>query len=424
MNLKLTKKEKSWILYDVGNSAFILLVSTIIPIYFNSLAESGGLSSVEYLAYWGYAASAATLIVALLGPVLGTLADTKGFKKPLFLLSLLVGLIACVSMGLAKQWLAFLVIFLIAKIGYSGSIIFYDSMLSDVTTEDRMDHVSSQGYAWGYVGSCIPFAVCLLLVLGSGSIGISMTVAMALSFVITALWWLGMTVPLLRNYQQKYYVEPQKHAVAESFRRIGRTFKNIRNEKRIFVFLLAFFFYIDGVYTFIDMATAYGSALGLDSTGLLLALLVTQLVAFPCCIIFGRLSAKYPGDILITICIAAYLGITVFAMFLTTQLQFWILAVLVGMFQGGIQALSRSYFTKIIPAEQSGEYFGFLDICGKGASFVGTAIVSIVSQLTGDISKGVGMIALLFLIGIILFRYSVKLNENVLAAADSGKKNF
>ena len=424
MNLKLTKKEKSWILYDVGNSAFILLVSTIIPIYFNSLAESGGLSSVEYLAYWGYAASAATLIVALLGPVLGTLADTKGFKKPLFLLSLLVGLIACVSMGLAKQWLAFLVIFLIAKIGYSGSIIFYDSMLSDVTTEDRMDHVSSQGYAWGYIGSCIPFAVCLLLVLGSGSIGISMTVAMALSFVITALWWLGMTVPLLRNYQQKYYVEPQKHAVAESFRRIGRTFKNIRNEKRIFVFLLAFFFYIDGVYTFIDMATAYGSALGLGSTGLLLALLVTQLVAFPCCIIFGRLSAKYPGDILITICIAAYLGITVFAMSLTTQLQFWILAVLVGMFQGGIQALSRSYFTKIIPAEQSGEYFGFLDICGKGASFVGTAIVSIVSQLTGDISKGVGMIALLFLIGIILFRYSVKLNENVLAAADSGKKNF
>lgn len=424
MNLKLTKKEKSWILYDVGNSAFILLVSTIIPIYFNSLAESGGLSSVEYLAYWGYAASAATLIVALLGPVLGTLADTKGFKKPLFLLSLLVGLIACVSMGLAKQWLAFLVIFLIAKIGYSGSIIFYDSMLSDVTTEDRMDHVSSQGYAWGYIGSCIPFAVCLLLVLGSGSIGISMTVAMALSFVITALWWLGMTVPLLRNYQQKYYVEPKKHAVAESFRRIGRTFKNIRNEKRIFVFLLAFFFYIDGVYTFIDMATAYGSALGLGSTGLLLALLVTQLVAFPCCIIVGRLSAKYPGDILITICIAAYLGITVFAMFLTTQLQFWILAVLVGMFQGGIQALSRSYFTKIIPAEQSGEYFGFLDICGKGASFVGTAIVSIVSQLTGDISKGVGMIALLFLIGIILFRYSVKLNENVLAAADSGKKNF
>lgn len=175
--------------------------------------------------------------------------------------------------------------------------------------------------------------------------------------------------------------------------------------------MLAFFFYIDGVYTIIDMATAYGAALGLDSTGLLLALLVTQLVAFPCCIIFGRLAQKYSAATLITICIAAYLGIAVFAMFLATQTQFWILAVLVGMFQGGIQALSRSYFTKIIPAEQSGEYFGLLDICGKGAAFMGTAIVSIVSQITGDINKGVGMIAILFIIGFILFRYSVKLNS-------------
>lgn len=421
---KLTKKELSWVLYDVGNSAFTLLVATILPIYFNALAEKDGVSSAQYLAWWGYAASISTLLVAFIGPVFGAFSDQKGMKKPVFVTAVLIGVISCAALALPGSWVIFLVVFIIAKTGYAASLVFYDSMLTDVTTPERMDSVSSKGYAWGYIGSCIPFAVCLLLVLGSGSIGISMTVAMALSFVITALWWLGMTVPLLRNYQQKYYVEPQKHAVAESFRRIGRTFKNIRNEKRIFVFLLAFFFYIDGVYTFIDMATAYGSALGLGSTGLLLALLVTQLVAFPCCIIFGRLSAKYPGDILITICIAAYLGITVFAMFLTTQLQFWILAVLVGMFQGGIQALSRSYFTKIIPAEQSGEYFGFLDICGKGASFVGTAIVSIVSQLTGDISKGVGMIALLFLIGIILFRYSVKLNENVLAAADSGKKNF
>lgn len=421
MNLKLTKSERHWVLYDVGNSAFTLLIATIIPIYFNYLAENGGLTSVEYLAYWGYAASAATLIVALLGPVLGTLADTKGFKKPIFALSLFVGAAACICMGFAKQWLAFLVIFLIAKIGYSGSLIFYDSMLSDVTTEERMDHVSSQGYAWGYIGSCIPFVVCLLVVLGSGTIGISMETAMAISFVIVAAWWVLMTVPLFKTYRQKYYVEKKPHAVAESFRRIGRAFGNIRKEKRIFMFLLAFFFYIDGVYTIIDMATAYGSALGLDSTGLLLALLVTQIVAFPCCIIFGRLANKYAADILITVCIFAYMGIAVFAMFLTTQTQFWFMAVLVGMFQGGVQALSRSYFTRIIPAEQSGEYFGFLDICGKGASFVGTTIVSLVSQITGDISKGVGMIAVLFLIGIILFRYAVKLNADVIAGRSGGK---
>ena len=393
-----------------------MLIATIIPIYFNYLAESGGLSSVEYLAYWGYAASAATLAVALLGPVLGTLADTKGFKKPIFTLSLLLGAVCCVSMGLAKQWLGFLVIFLIAKIGYSGSLIFYDSMLSDVTTKDRMDHVSSQGYAWGYIGSCIPFVICLMVVLGSDKIGITMDTAMTISFIIVAAWWILMTIPLLKTYQQKHYVEKSPHAIAESFRRIGSTFKNIRKEKRIFMFLLAFFFYIDGVYTIIDMATAYGSALGLDSTGLLLALLMTQIVAFPCCIIFGRLAGRYSGDILITVSILAYFGIAVFAMFLTSQTQFWIMAGLVGIFQGGIQALSRSYFTKIIPTKQSGEYFGFLDICGKGASFVGTAIVSLVSQLTGDINKGVGMIALLFAIGIILFRYSVKLNADVIAS--------
>ena len=410
MKFKLTPLEKHWILYDVGNSAFIMLVTTIMPIYFNYLAGNAGLSSVDYLAYWGYAASVATLAIVLLGPVFGTLADTKGFKKPVFSVFLIIGALGCISLGLAKQWLIFLIIFIIAKIGYSGSLIFYDSMLSDITSEERMDHVSSQGYAWGYIGSCIPFVICLIIVLKADSIGISMGIAMALAFLITALWWLGMSVPLLRNYQQKFYVKRQPHAVRESFRRIGKTFRSIRSQKRIFIFFIAFFFYIDGVYTIIDMATAYGSALGLDSTGLLLALLVTQIVAFPVCIIFGRLAQKYSASALITVCIIAYTGIIVYAMFLTTQTQFWILAVLVGMFQGGIQALSRSYFTKIIPPEQSGEYFGLLDICGKGASFVGTTIVSAVSQLTGDVSKGVSMISLLFIAGLILFRYAVKLN--------------
>lgn len=412
MNLKMTKSERNWVLYDVGNSAFTMLIATIMPIYFNYLAESAGLSSVEYLAYWGYAASLATLAVAVLGPVFGTLADTKGYKKPVFLASLAVGSIGCISLGLARQWLVFLIIYAIAKIGYSGSLIFYDSMLSDVTTEERMDHVSSSGYAWGYIGSCIPFVACLVIVLNSDKLGISMVTAMAIAFTITALWWLIMTVPLLKTYRQIYYVEKKPKAFRESFLRIGRTLKNMKHEKQIFMFLLAYFFYIDGVYTIIDMATAYGAALGLDSTGLLLALLVTQLVAFPCCIIFGRLAGKYAASSLITVCIAAYLGIAIFAMFLATQTQFWILAVLVGMFQGGIQALSRSYFTKIIPSEQSGEYFGLLDICGKGAAFIGTALVSLVSQLTGDINKGVGMIAILFVIGFFLFRYSLKLNPD------------
>lgn len=405
--MKLTKEEKNWILYDVGNSAFTLLIATIMPLYFNYLAEQAGLSSVDYLAYWGYAASVATLFVVFIGPVFGTLADTKGFKKPVFSVALAVGVAACVLMGFAKQWLVFLVIYVIAKTGYSASLIFYDSMLADVTTADRMDQVSSQGYAWGYIGSCVPFVVCLMIVLGAGKLGISMELAMGISFFVTAAWWVLMTVPMLKTYRQKNYVERKPHAFRESFARIGKTFLNVRKEKKIFLFLLAFFFYIDGVYTIIDMATAYGSALGLDSTGLLLALLVTQIVAFPCAILFGRLARRFRTEHLITVCVVAYVGIALFACVLRTQTQFWILAIFVGMFQGGIQALSRSYYAKIIPAEQSGEYFGLLDICGKGASFIGTAIVSVVSQLTGDINKGVAMIVVLFVVGVVLFRIAV-----------------
>lgn len=418
MKMRLNGKEKRWIMYDVGNSAFTLLVSTIIPIYFNYLAGKAGLSDVDYLAYWGYAASICTIIVAILGPVCGTIADTKGFKKPLFMASILIGTIGCSLLGLMVQWMAFLVVFVVAKIGFSSSLIFYDSMLMDVTDDKRMDYVSSQGFAWGYIGSCVPFVACLVLVLGSGKLGISMEVAMGIAFVIVALWWLGMSVPLLKRYEQKYYVGKQPHAIAQSFKRLGSTFKNIKKEKQVFMFLLAFFFYIDGVYTIIDMASAYGSALGLNSTGLLLALLVTQIVAFPCAIIFGNLSYKVSTEKLITVCILAYLGIAVFAIFLKTQLQFWILAILVGMFQGGIQALSRSYFTKIIPEEHSGEYFGLMDICGKGASFVGTTIVSVVSQLTGNISIGVGMIAILFCVGIVIFFKVVSMTKSYEKPAD------
>ena len=404
----LTGLERAWILYDVGNSAFVLLVATLIPIFFNALAEEGGLSSVDYLAYWGYAASAVTIITAVLSPILGTLADTRGFKKPIFILCLVVGVAGCCAMGLAKTWLPFLLIFVFAKVGFSGSLVFYDSMLSDVTTPDRMDVVSSRGYAWGYIGSCVPFVVCLALVLGSGAIGLSQMTALNITLFITAAWWLAMTLPLLKTYRQLHYVEVEKHAIRQSFARIGHTLRHLHEDKQVFWFLLAFFCYIDGVYTIIDMATAYGTALGLDTTGLLLALLLTQIVAFPSALIFGRLSAKYPSTTLIPVCIAAYAGIALFAFFLTQQWQFWVLAFVVGMFQGGVQALSRSHFAKIIPPEKSGEYFGLFDICGKGASFLGTMIVSVGSQLTGSANVGVGSLIVLFIVGFVLFRVSCK----------------
>lgn len=410
MKFKLTSLEKKWVLYDVGNSAFTLMVSTIFPIYFNSLAESAGISDVNYLAYWGYATSICTLIVAILGPTLGAIADTKNFKKIIFSAAMAVGVFGCIVLGFLSSWLWFLVIFVLAKTGYSASLVFYDAMLTDVTEPERMDSVSSHGYAWGYIGSCIPFVISLVIVLGGGNIGLSTQTSMILAFIITAVWWLCSSIPLLRSYRQKYFSDAGEHVVRNSFRRLGRTFIELTKQKHIFVFLLAFFFYIDGVYTVIDMATAYGQALGLDSTGLLLALLVTQIVAFPCVLIFSRLVKKVRPETIITICIAAYFCIAVYAYWLDTQFDFWLLAVLVGMFQGTIQALSRSYFAKIIPAEKSGEFFGIYDICGKGASVIGTALVSALSQVTGSINIGVSALSVMFLIGLVLFRFSAKLN--------------
>lgn len=406
---KLTKLEKYWILYDVGNSTFILLVATIVPIYFNYLASLAKISEVDYLAYWGYASSFTTLIVAIIGPVLGSIVDTKGYKKPIFTISMIIGVMGLAYFSVPKSWIIFLSVFVIAKIGYNASLIFYDSMLLDITDDKRMDYVSSQGYAWGYIGSCVPFVVSLVFVLFYEKMGIPFNSAMTIAFLINALWWLGMTLPLLKNYKQVNFVEKQEHPIRDSFKRLGHTLSTLNEDKKVFFYLISFFFYIDGVYTIIEMATAYGSALGLNTNGLLIALLVTQIVAFPFALIFGRLSKKYPTDKLIKVCIIAYTGIALFAIQLDKQWEFWILAIFVGMFQGAIQALSRSYFAKIIPPNKSGEYFGLFDICGKGASFMGTTLVGLISQLTGHMNYGVAIISVMFVIGFYFFQKAAKL---------------
>ena len=420
---KLTKLEKSWILYDVGNSAFTLLVATLLPIYFNALATSAGLDENLYISYWGYAGAIATLIVAMIGPICGALSDRKGYKKPIFVLCVSLGVLGCMALGLATDWLVFLGIFVIAKVGFNSSLVFYDAMLPEVTTPERMDDVSTQGYAWGYIGSVIPFVLCLVLVLAGGSFGLDQGTAMVLAFLLTAVWWAVFTLPLTRQYKQTAYVERGAHPVRDAFRQILSTFRKAKEKKHIFVYLLAFFFFINGVYTIIDMATAYGTDLGLDTTELLLALLLTQIVAFPCAILFGKLSAKHDSAKLMKICIICYTGITLFAVFLVSQWQFWVLATLVGMFQGAIQALSRSYLGKIVSVEQSGEFYGLMDICGKGASIVGMTLVSFVNQITDGLEVtvfglrlqnsniAVGTLVILFVVGYVLFCKADKLNK-------------
>jgi UMF1 family MFS transporter len=406
--MKLTKLEKSWVLYDVGNSAFILMTSTVIPIYFKNIAQSAGVSLSDSTAYWGYAASLVTIIIALLGPILGSIGDHRGYKKRFFTAFMLLGVAGCLALAVPLYWVAFLIVFIVAKIGISGSFIFYDAMLPDISTDDRMDEVSSYGYAFGYIGSCIPFVVGLGLILTADMTGIGTQTATMIALVITGLWWLLITLPLLKKYKQVYYVQDTKHPVRESVARLFATIKDIRGNASVFSFLLAFFLYIDGVYTIIDMATSYGKDVGISDNNLLLALLVTQIIAFPFAIIFGRLSKRFSTTRLISVCIAGYFGITLFALQLDAAWEFWFLAVCVAIFQGAIQALSRSYFAKIVPKDKSNEYFGLLDIFGKGAAFMGTLLMGLASQLTGSSTYGVACLSVMLVLGFIVFRLHLK----------------
>lgn len=406
--MKYTKMERNWVMYDVGNSALVLLNTSVVPIYFNAI--NTGASSADLVTAWANAQTVASLAVALLMPILGSLADYAGNKVKFFLGFFLTGLVLCLAQAIPMSAMAFLVVYVLCTIGLNSSMTFYDAMLPDVTTDDRMDSVSSSGYAWGYVGSTIPFILCIALIFGGpGLLGLDTLTCTRITFIMTGLWWLAFTVPLLRTYQQRFGKEREHgaggvlHNIAKTFSGLIGTCKSIAHDRVLLVFMIAFFFYIDGVHTVISMATSYGAALGIDSTQLVLALLVTQFVAFPSAIAYGRLAGRFGTLRMIIVAVAAYVGIVLFAaFFLKSAVEFWILAVLVGMFQGGVQALSRSYFGKLIPKERANEYYGFFDIFGRYASVMGTLLVSIVTLLTADPSLGVLSIGILLVAGFVM----------------------
>ena len=403
--------EWSWIAYDIGNSAFTLMLSAILPIYFNGIGVAGGLTEPTAGAYWGYGTVIATLFVALLSPTLGAMSDVSGRKRPIFLFFAIAGVVGCAAMGIPMPWLAFLVVTVLTRVLYSASLVFYDAMLVDVTTPARTDIVSAKGYAFGYIGSCIPFLASIAVVLFSG---LEATLAMAVALLINAVWWLAFTLPLAKTYRQKHFLPRTRHAVRDNFRRLFSVFSkqsDVPNKKGILLFLAAFFLYIDGVYTIIEMATTFGTVLQFDNTQLILALLLTQIVAFPAAILMGRLAKKMRNDTLILVSIAAYTGVALFAVFMTAVWQFWVLACVVGLFQGGVQALSRSYFAKIIPPEQSGCLFGILDIFGKGASIIGTLLTSVVMDATNSANLAVIPIVCLFAAGLAVFAAAAKVNR-------------
>lgn len=402
---KFTLQEKSWIYYDWANSAYsAIITAAVLPVFFKSVAKGAGLESTLADTYWGYGTSIATLLVAILAPILGTIGDYRGMKMKFFRIFLIIGVASTAALTVTDQWLAILILYMITILGFSGANIFYDAFLVDVTTEERMDKVSTYGFALGYIGgSTIPFVIALGLILFGEKIGIPKVFATKLSFLITAVWWIVFSIPMLKNVKQVYCIEPQPRPVAASFKRLAETFRNIKQYNNIFIFLLAYFFYIDGVGTIIHMATVYGDSVGIDGNDMMIALLVIQIVAFPCAILFGRLAKKFGSHIMIMAGILIYIVICIMGYFMKSAVEFWIIALLVATSQGGIQALSRSYYGKMVPKDKANEFFGFYDIFGKFAAIIGPSLFATTGYLTGNSRYGVLSITLLFVIGGLIF---------------------
>ena len=385
-----TKQEISWMMYDWANSAHSVIVVTLLPIFFDSVAGYTA-DSVSSMSTWGYATSIAMAIVALAAPFLGVFGDIRGMRKRLFALFMGVGVVAVALLSFtplmdftsstaAAGRVAglILVLYIVSVIGFDASAIYYDAFLTDITTEDRMDRVSTMGYGLGYIGgSTIPLVIFLVMNL----VGIPMLTCLAVIFAVTAVWWLGFSLPLLKNCRQTSGKPYEKGDVGRSIRGVGATIREIIANKPMLVYILAYFFYIDGVHTVISMATTYGTNLGLDSTGMLLALLLVQVLGLPFCLLYMKLSAKFGARVMVGVGICVYMFICVFGFFMRSLWQFWLLAVLCATSQGGIQALSRSMYGKLIPDKQrSGEFFGFFDIFGKFSSIIGPTLVGIVSS--------------------------------------------
>jgi UMF1 family MFS transporter len=344
----------------------------------------------------------------VLSPILGTIADYKDKKKRFFIFFALLGILTTVGLALvppaSDQWQLLILFYVLSSIGFAGANIFYDAFLVDVTTDERMDKVSTMGFAFGYIASVIPFGISLMLVLW---MGMDQVIGYQAGFIVTALWWGLLTIPMSRDVQQKHYVAPEPKPVRNSFKRLLQTFKNIRQYKVVFIFLIAYFFYIDGVDTIIKMVVPYATSVldarAFDTFTLLGILLVIQLIAFPCAYLYGTLAKAYSSRTMIITGILTYIVSCVAAFFITSVWHIFVLGALIGSAQGGIQALSRSYFAKIIPKANANEFFGFYNIFGKFAAIMGPALMALTTTLTGNAQYSILAIIPLFIIGLTVF---------------------
>ena len=409
-----SKLERSWILYDVANSAYILTIITVLfPIYYQTIAAN--ISNRTQI--FAFVTAGIALTDAILAPIIGSLSDYKGNKKKFFKIFFTLGVLGGLFLAIPRlSPLVLIIVFIISSIGYNMSNVVYDAFLVDVTDESRMDEVSSAGYAWGYIGSMIPFAVAIipyaLVTLGFLNESFEQ-LSVSFAFVIAIVWWYVYSQPILKDVNQVYELEHEDKPIRRSYQRLFNTFKDIKQYKMIFIFMLAYLFYIDVVNTVIRLATTLGSDLGVGVTTLLGVVVLVQIVAFPSAIIYGKLASKYGGKIMIFWGIVVYaitIGITYFITAETTYLM-WVVGLLVGTAQGGIQSISRSYFAKMLPKEKSNEFFGFFSVFGKFSGIISPFLLGLVITSWGT-NLAVLVLYGPLLIGTILFLF-VNPKENL-----------
>ena len=382
------RAQRGWCLYDWANSAFATsVVSAILPVYFARTAGKS-MPAHEATALWGYASAAALALTAVLSPVVGALADQTQRRKPVLLVCMLLGVLG--TLGLAATppgaWPVLLLAFGLAFIAFATGNVLYDSLLPAVARADEMDRISARGFAWGYIGGGILLAVNLAMVTMPHAFGLADAgMATRAAFATVAAWWLAFSLPLFRDVPEpasEHAAVPAGQLLAAVFRQLGGTLRDLRAHPDLLRFLIAFWLYSDGIGTIIKMATIYGVEVGLGDKDLMGALLMVQILAAPASIAFGRLAAPLGPRGTVLVGIAGYTVISVFAFFLRSPWQFWTLAALVALFQGGTQALSRSMFASMVPRGKTGEMFGFYSVSEKLAGVAGPILFGVVTQLT------------------------------------------
>jgi MFS transporter, UMF1 family len=394
----------SWAFYDWANSAFATTVMAgFFPVFFQKF-WSVDVSPTDTTSRLGYGNAIAGAVIALLAPVLGAIADRGGRRKQFMFAWTLLGVLATGALYLVAQgqWFYALLLFVLGTIGFNGGVVFNDSLLLDVAQPKDFDRVSAFGYALGYLGGGLLFLVNVIMVQKPALFGLRDSAqAVQMSFVTVAVWWLLFTIPVMRGVREQ---EKGPHpgigtAIARGFRELGSTIAHVRQYKTLVMFLVAYWFYIDGVNTIIKMAVNYGTALGLDTGKLLTALLVTQFVGFPAALLFGWLGDRIGPKRGILIGLVVYAGITVYAYFLDSEAEFFALAIAVGFVQGGVQSLSRSLFGRMVPEGKNAEFFGFYNMMGKFATVLGPLLIAIVAALTHNERASIVSLVLLFVIG-------------------------